>query len=469
MKIFTKSSPESVGIPSGALVALMEKLNSLDSLNGIMVMRHGKLCHEAYWEPYSADVPHVLFSLSKSFTSAAIGIAQAEKRLDINVPLISFFPEYVDDITDPKMRIVTLRHLLTMASGHSSCARPQMLADPDGNWARGFLSSELPWNPGERFAYNSAATYMLSAVIYKVTGMNVREYLLPRLFEPLGIVPGIWESCPQGINVGGWGLYLRLPDIAKFAQLLLDHGIHCGKQLIPADYLTDATSRQIDNSMNEAPDWKCGYGYQFWRSQHGFRADGASGQYAIVLPEYDLAIAINACLADMQQILSAIWDILLPALHCGMMSDDPAATRRLTEVSHGIKVKHITGNTTRRHPNVVYLFDANKAGIISCSVEFGEQECALTFTTARGVEQLRAGFGHFAYGTLQLTDEMVHVTAATAAWTEKEILEIDCICYDSTFRDIYRIDFKNQRNPITRTSRFITFRNDFVDLTVAGC
>jgi len=468
MKTFVPCTPEAVGIPSAVLTALMHRLNAMDSLNGIMIMRHGKLCHQAYWAPYPAATPHVLFSLSKSFTSSAIGMAQAEKRLRITDKISSFFPEYQHDITDPRMREVTLRHLLTMTSGHATCARDQMLADADGDWARGFLSSRLDWQPGERLAYNSAATYMLAAVIRKVTGMNVREYLMPRLFEPLGIVPGLWESCPHGIDCGGWGLYLKLEDIAKFAQLLLDRGVHEGRQLIPADYLAEATVKQADNSMNESPDWKCGYGYQFWISQHGFRGDGASGQYALVLPEYDLAIAVTSCIGDMQQILTAFWEILLPGLKALTLPDNPAAQRELQQASAGLVVKHLAGDTTRRRAGTLYRFAANAAGISSCAVEFGDRECALTFTTPRGTEQLRAGFGEFVRGSLQLTDPMPHLTAAMAAWTAENVLEIDCVCYDSTFRDLYRIDFSHPEEPITRTSRFTTFRNEFVSLRVVA-
>ena len=162
-KHLLRSTPESVGISSRTLCKLLAELKKLDSLNSIMVMRHGHVCAEAWWKPYSPDIPHSLFSLSKSFTSCAVGIAQGEGLLRISDTVISCFPEYDSVITDPRMRKVTLRNLLTMASGHASCAAPAMFADPDGDWVRGFLSSKLDFEPGTRFAYNSAATYMLAA------------------------------------------------------------------------------------------------------------------------------------------------------------------------------------------------------------------------------------------------------------------------------------------------------------------
>ena len=331
MKKLLRATPESLGISSGVLISMIRKLNEMDYLNGIMLLRHGKVCMEGWWKPYEPELPHGLFSLSKSFVSAAIGIAQSEKRFAITDKLISFFPEYEKNIMDPKMKDVTLRHLLTMTSGHEICAKDAMVHDPDGNWVRGFLSSKLLRKPGEFFAYNSGATYMLSAVLYKLTGLNVREYLLPRLFEPLGIVPGIWENCPNGINCGGYGLHLKTEDIAKFAQLLLNHGMLDGKSLIPSDYIAEATRQQSDNSMNQLPDWKCGYGYQFWGSRHGYRGDGASGQYIIVLPEEDTAIAVNSCIPDMARILEVFWeDLLRPfmKIHCRRIRKDSRSFRR---------------------------------------------------------------------------------------------------------------------------------------------
>ena len=277
-----RSTPESVGIPSGTLIRLIEELKKLDSMNSIMILRRGKVCAEGWWKPYEPGIPHILFSLSKSFTSVAVGLAQEEGRLSIADTLISHFPEYDGDVTDPRMRRVTLRNLLTMASGHASCARPAMLADPDGNWVRGFLASRLEFEPGSHFAYNSAATYMLAAVLRKVTGENVREYLIPRLFAPLGITPGIWECCPRGTNTGGWGLYLKTEDLAKLGQLYLQKGQWNGRQLVPAEWIAEASARQVESLpagmspqmvkkaglTTKNSDWLQGYGYQLWRCRH---------------------------------------------------------------------------------------------------------------------------------------------------------------------------------------------------------
>ena len=312
MNGFPRTSPEAVGIDSRALLRMTERLARLEYLNSIIILRHGRSVLECWLEPYERETPHQLFSLSKSFVSCAIGLAQAEGRLRITDPLVSFFPEYDRCVTDPRMRQSTLEDLLTMRSGHLVCAMKYMQGERD--FVRAYLASPLDVEPGTEFTYNSGATYMLAAVIRQVTGENVREYLIPRLFEPLGIAPGIWECCPRGINFGGWGLSLTTDDLAKFAQLLLQHGKWNGRQLLPADYLAEATRKHADNSKNTPPDWRTGYGYQFWVSRHGFRGDGASGQFAVVLEEHDLAIVTTACLTNMQSVLDVFWEELLPAL-----------------------------------------------------------------------------------------------------------------------------------------------------------
>ncbi len=455
-----RTTPESVGISSGALVSMLRKLNALDSLNGIMLLRHGKVCLEGWWKPYAPELPHGLFSLSKSFVSVAVGIARAEKYLSLDDKLISFFPEYEGDVKDPKMKEVTLRHLLTMTSGHEVCAKDLMIRDPDDDWTHGFLVSRLSRKPGAFFAYNSGATYMLAAIILKLTGQNVREYLMPRLFEPMGIIPGIWETCPKGINCGGHGLYLKTEDIAKFAQLLLNRGKLNGKSLVPEDYLAEATRKQSDNSMNQLPDWKCGYGYQFWISRHGYRGDGASGQYLIVLSEEDVAIAVNSCLGNMARILDIFWDTLLPALQDAPLPEDSGKHRELGKLLSSLAIPPVRGDWVKRRSAVRYEFEPNAAGITACSVEFGEKECALTFfnTNPRKTEQLRAGFGFHCLNTFRLSDVFAHPTAASAAWMEDDVLEIHAFCCDTTFRDVYRIDFNDPLTPVIRTSTCSTFR-----------
>ena len=458
MNPFPKCTPESAGIPSGALVRMMKRLGALEYVNSVILLRHGRSVLECWLDPYERDTPHQLFSLSKSFTSCAVGLARSEGRLNISDKLISFFPEYDSVVTDPRMRTVTLRDLLTMRSGHTVCATKYMFGRPD--YAEAFLASPLDTEPGTCFAYNSGATYMLSAVIRKVTGENLREYLMPRLFEPLEMVPGIWESCPGGIDLGGWGLYMTTDDLAKFAQLLLQHGLWNGKQILPSDYLAEATKKQADNSANQLPDWKQGYGYQFWVSQHGYRGDGAAGQLAVVLEDQDLCIAATSCLCDMQNLLNVFWEELLPNLQPGALPEDPAAQKELQNVLAGMRIRipDTSFPAPGRARHACFRFRENAAGIRQCKVTTGADACSLTFLTGKGQEQLRAGFGHFEYSVLQLTDGLPHPVAAYACWTAPDKLEIRSLIRDGIYRDVWTVDFSDPEEPLKNRSVCGCFR-----------
>ncbi len=469
MKTLQHTTPESVGIPSQALCDFLSKLKTFDSLNSVMVLRHGHVCMAGWWKPFAPELNHILFSLSKSFTSLAAGYAQAEGKLSVKDTLLSYFPEYDGCVTDERMRNVTLEDLLTMRSGHATCARPACIADPDGDWARGFISSKLDWEPGTRFAYNSAATYMVAAVVRKVTGENCREYLMPRLFAPLGIEPGPWECCPKGTNMGGWGLYLKTEDLAKVGQLLLQGGVLNGRQIVPADYLREATTKHADNSMNEAPDWKVGYGYQFWRSRHGFRGDGASGQFMVVLPEEDMVLITTAGMDNMQAILDAMWDSVLPRLSDAPLPADSVAQAQLQSMLESLEMPLAKGDISLRHAPAEWQFDGNNtAGVTRVSFHCEDDECVVKFQSRHGLETLRAGFGHFVCGQhLQLADHLQRLVAADAAWTSENVLEIHVTSYEASFRDVFVFDFGSTTKPITSRCRFNTFREQFLPGTLA--
>ena len=456
MHCFPTASPESMGISSDVLLNMMKKLSELEYLNSVVILRNGHSILECWQYPYERETPHQLFSLSKSFTSCAIGFAQAEGLLKLTDKLISFFPEYADSVTDKRMSNVSLEDLLTMRSGHLACATKYMFGKQ--NYVKAYLASELDTEPGTTFAYNSGATYMLAAVIRKVTNENVREYLIPRLFKPLQIVPGIWECCPMGINLGGWGLSLTTDDLAKFAQLLLQRGKWNGKQIIPEQYLAEATSKHADNSMNDLPDWQQGYGYQFWISRHGYRGDGAAGQLALILEEYNLCIAATSCLTDMQKLLDVFWDELLPYLNSKPLPEDPQAYQKLQEYIGEFKIRTPENHAASKLINECFYFKDNTAGIQKCEVISNENCCALTFYTDKGIEQLRAGFGHFEFSVIQLTDVRQHPVAAFAVWEDSNILKVSSFICDGIYRDIWIIDFSDKEKPVKHQSVCSCFR-----------
>ena len=281
------TTPESLGISSQAILNFIEAAEKerKDDLHSFILLRHGQIAAQGWWNPYNPESPHMLFSLSKSFTSTAIGIAQAEGLLNINDKVTSFFPDETPKEASQNLQAMRIRDLLAMNTGHNDDATDRMTKDT-ASWVKGFLSLPVEHKPGTHFVYNSAATFMLSAIIQKTTGKTLLDYLTPRLFEPLGITHPAWESSPAGINIGGWGLKVRTKDIAQLGQLYLQKGMWQGKQLIPAAWVEEATKKQSSNGSNPDSDWEQGYGYQFWRCRYDlYRGDGAFGQYCIVFPE----------------------------------------------------------------------------------------------------------------------------------------------------------------------------------------
>ena len=276
-----------------------------------------------------ANKPHILNSVSKTFTSMAVGFAIAEGKLKLTDKVISFFPDEAPAAPNENVKAMTIRNLLTMSSGHATDPTANIRKSEDQNWAKAFFDAPVEEQPGSRHVYNSLGTYMLSAIVQKVTGEKVIDYLYPRLFRPLGIVGATWQESPQGINAGGWGLYLKTEDLAKVGQFLLQKGEWNGKQLLPKEWIEEASSNQIASYPANTPkekypemkqgdkrsDWLQGYGYQMWRCRHNcFRADGANGQFIIVVPERDAVIAMTANIGNMQAELDLVWKYIYPAL-----------------------------------------------------------------------------------------------------------------------------------------------------------
>ena len=330
-----RSAPEAQGVSSRAVCDFLETVDrQINTMHSFMLVRHGRVIAEAWWRPERADKPHVLWSLSKSFNSTAVGLAIEEGKLSLDDPVLKFFPA-ADAPADPSenLKAMTVRDLLTMTGGHDT--EPKAIGGAPS--VKQFLAHPVVHKPGTHFQYNTMGSYTLSAIVTRATGQTVLEFLRPRLFEPLGIEDPQWDSSPEGNSLGGYGLKLRTEDIARFGQLYLQKGIWNGRQLIPRKWVEQATSRQVPNDGESharmGPDWRQGYGFQFWRCTHNaYRGDGANGQFCLVIPDKDVVIAITAQTGDMQGELNAVWDKLFPAFEPQPLPEDPAGQEKLKQV-----------------------------------------------------------------------------------------------------------------------------------------
>jgi CubicO group peptidase (beta-lactamase class C family)/predicted glycoside hydrolase/deacetylase ChbG (UPF0249 family) len=322
IKSLPRSTPAAEKVNAKGITNYLEAVKkSGQDLHSLMIVRNGKVVAEHWFGDNASNKPHVMFSVSKTYTATAAGFAIAEGKLSVSDKVISFFPDKLPEAVSDNLKALEIRHLLTMSSGHD--AEPKR----EGDWLESFFASPFEHKPGTQFVYNSMATYVLSAIIQKVTGEKLIDYLYPRLFRPLGITGAVWEESPQGINIGGWGLYVKTEDMARLGQFILQKGKWNGQQLLPETWFDEATTSKIESlpagtrkeDLKIKPkdsDWLQGYGYQMWRSRHhSFRADGANGQYILILPDKNTVIVTTAHINDMQAELNLIWMYLLPALN----------------------------------------------------------------------------------------------------------------------------------------------------------
>jgi CubicO group peptidase (beta-lactamase class C family) len=331
-----RSAPADQDVDPAAVLAFLDALEASEGveMHSVMVVRHGHVVAEGWWSPYSPERKHLLYSISKSFTAAAAAFAQAEGLLHLDDTLVSHFPEIDADVLDPLSRAITLRHLASMASGHDTDVVDEAWSRDPGEPVRGFLLTRPDHDPGTVFAYNQPCTYSLAAVIQRRSGLSLTDYLRSRLFDPLGIGEVGWQSWPPGRQLGFTGLHARTEDVAKLGLLHLQRGRWGERQLLPEDWVAQATTRQIATPDGPNPDWAQGYGFQFWMARHGYRGDGAFGQFCVVLPEHDTVLATTACTEEMQAVLDAAWTHLLPGL--GRAGRDPDAQARLDDRLAGL-------------------------------------------------------------------------------------------------------------------------------------
>ena len=442
-----RSKPEAEGVASSGLLSFVEALDQVDAMNSVMLVRHGHVILEGWWEPYGPETPHELFSLSKSFTSTAVGLAVAEHRLSIDDEVLKFFPNDAPANPTNNLKAMRVRDLLTMSAGHQD--ETSSAADKISPTA--FLAHPVPHKPGTHFKYNTPATFMLSAIVQKQTGQTVLDYLEPRLFEPLGIARPTWNTNWQGISLGGYGLNVCTEDIAKFGQLYLQKGKWNGKQLLPAEWIEMATSKQVSNGSNPQSDWDQGYGFQFWRCRHNaFRGDGAFGQYCVVLPEEDAVLAITSGVKDMQAVLNIVWDKLLPTLKPTHLRSDPDSREKLSRRLASLKVKTVEGAASSPAAEKIlgkkFVFPPNEQNIESITLARGAGGgLTATVTGTNRVSTLNCGVKSWQRGRGSIGNYKDVPIAGCAAWSTDDTCVLKLCVYETPFYATWKLRLEDEK------------------------
>ncbi len=310
------STPSEQGIAPQGINDFVDALESDPAIEpqGLVVHRHGHRVVEGHWAPHDGTKRRLVYSLSKTFTGTALGLLLGEGKLALDDLVSDHLPELFDDDTPNATRRMTIRHIASMASGHDRETYLEALVLDRRDPVRAFLHIPPDVEPGTLFMYNQPPVLALATILQRLAGERLADYLRPRVLDPLGIDTFSWSQHRPGIDLGFSGVHTNVDAAARLGQLYLDDGVWDGTRLLPEGWVETASSVQMENPAREEPDWRCGYGFQLWMQRHGYRGDGAFGQYMIVLPEHDAVVALFSCTENMQVILDMLWEHLLPAM-----------------------------------------------------------------------------------------------------------------------------------------------------------
>ena len=450
-----RSTPEEQGVPSKALVALFDSLHALPltDMHAVVVMRHGKVIGEMYPKPYAPEYRHTMYSCSKTFVGIAVGLAIEDNRLRLDDRVAAIFPELLPDSVSKDLADMTVRHLLTMASG----VKPDWNMRSRGKeWIRTFLSKPVE-APGTKYAYDSMVSYMLAAVVQKVTGKKLTEYLQERVFTPMNVTEWAWEESPEGVNTGGWGVHIQPESLAKFGQLILNEGNWEGKQLVPAEWIREMCKKHRETGREV-------YGYHIWHCgghDGAVRADGALGQYVISVLDKDMVVVMTeATLGNGRDQRRLIWDVLLPYIQDEPLPTNKKDYQKLLKKQDGYKLAEVKGKASSAFAsnweNKTIELGKNTFEWKSLKLNFGKKQVTMTVTEISGKSyELPFGFQQWmtttfdAYPPYSITPidrfkglEGPYYASGSYAWISKEELQLKAhyVNWVSALEITFRLD-----------------------------
>jgi len=390
-------------------------------------------------------------------------LAVAEGKLSVEDSVLGFFPEYAPEAVNENLQAMKIKHLLTMTTGHDTDTTASLRNSEGVPWVQVFLAEPVIHEPGSHFLYNTGATYVLSAILQKVTGEQLLDYLESRVFQPMQIKGADWETDPEGIALGGYGLRVNTEAIAKLGQLYLQKGEWEGKHLLPAEWVEAATSKQTDSQEGDS-DWSQGYGYQFWRCKPGgYRGDGAFGQYCLVMPDQDAVVAITSESFDMQATMNLVWKYALPAMKAesSLPADAEAAAALQQDLIELALPLPIVAADSPRVPEIsgkAYVLAENEAGVNTLSWTFAAETGTFSMQDQRGTHKLRFGLNRWEMNEGLSTDTFFDGSgrnpvssslAVAGTWENSDTLLLNLRYTDTAHADHWRCQFEGQQVRIT--------------------
>lgn len=426
-------SPESLGISSRSLVKMYEEIDKNKMpLHQFIVMRHGKVATVGCKRPFTKEAKHMMYSTSKTVTSLAIGLCIEEGQINLDDKIVDFFPEKITGPLHEYNEMRTIEHLLTMTGGEEGTTESINRNYPD--WVKTYLNTKPRVKPGTLFGYDNSATHVLSAIIQKVSGVKLIDYITPRLLEPLGIEGAYWEE-QMGVNTASRGFHASIEDIAKIAQLVLQKGQWEGKQIISKQWIETSTSKHVEVTNFGNIDGNPGYGYKFWLYRDGsFGSNGVGGQHFIVYPKYDIVWAFTGNFFDYygngsSEFMHMVWPLLIESIKSNeSLAEDEEAFEQLIKIENKLELplpNHIKENHIKEYLIVdkTFVLASNDAQFHTIRIE--ELLDGLKFDFMHG-----ANNDHFEIFAKQQhwTDQYVSITKAHGwsnyVWRSEDMMEL---------------------------------------------
>lgn len=453
-----RDRPSSLGLSSRAIERLISAFDAADiELHSFMLARRGIVAAEGWWAPYGPERVHMLHSVTKALTATAIGIAVSEGRFSLSDKVVDFFPGRAPANASPALNHMRVRDLLTQSSGHDKGVSGSQWRHIQTSWIDEFLKIPVPHEPGTHFQYSSATSFMLSAILTKTTGLSMHDYLVPRLFDPLGMSSVRWDVGPEGINPGGNGASATTSDLLKLAILYQNGGVWNGQRILSEAWM---------EGMSISEDWRP-YGYHWWVLPRtpGFFAFGAFGQYGFVFPEQEIALAITAAVPGSISrpdigIPPLVWTHL-PEIVSG--DGDADADDRLARRMLRLELPPLSGQSTIPEANGFhgrFIADQNEDAITAIDVLESGDVCTLRIAIGTAVHTVHAsldgaplesvttlpGFGlHHGY------EPALMKTSASARWTDANELVVQCRFYETAFCDLFRLKVDGDQLEFSRS------------------
>ena len=428
-EIFDKISPESVGIPSEAILSFINELEERAvNIHSFMMVKGGKVLAEGYWKPFHKDFEHRMFSVGKSLTALAIGLLESQGRICLNDKICEYFKDKLPTSgVHPWIAETTIKDMLCMATPHQSTTYKRY----EGNdWVASFFTVEPTHQPGTIFSYDTSATHVLSALIERLTGEPLLDYLRNHFLDEIGFSKDAkWLKDPMNVTQGGSGLICTMRDVAKVAYVCSNNGMYKSKQLIPVAFLKEATKRQIDTSMLDTLDERQGYGYQIWQTRYGgFCFYGLGGQLALCFPQYDFIFVTTANTQGSTEANAPIYDafynqIFPYCVHTESVDPNTDAQQALEHKLASLEIKPLQsiGGLNHELKLLSYLFKKHTLPISKLTITCNQQKGCISWVKDGRSYEIQFGMSHL---RMQVFPGTQYKCMSSGAWVSNSTLRI---------------------------------------------